>query len=223
MSAIPPAKESSLLDEVKPRLRGWLHLGTVPLALVGGLLLILFASSTAGRWAGVVYLVAALALFGNSALYHRGTWGARTHATLRRIDHANIFIFIAGTYTPLAVMMLTGRSRVLLLTIVWAAAAAGVLFRVFWLGAPRWLYVVLYVAMGWAAVGWLPQFWHTGGPLVVILIIAGGLIYSLGALVYARKSPNPSPTWFGFHEIFHACTVVAALCHYAAIAMVSFR
>lgn len=223
MSATPTGSERSVLDEVKPRLRGWLHLASVPLALVGGLSLILFASTSAGRWAGLVYLIAALALFGNSALYHRGTWSPRTHTTLRRIDHANIFIFIAGSYTPLAVMMLSGHSRVLLLTVVWSSAAAGVLFRVFWLGAPRALYVVLYIAMGWAAVAWMPQFWHTGGPLVVWLIIAGGLVYSAGAVVYARKSPNPSPTWFGFHEIFHACTVVAALCHYAAIAIVSFR
>ncbi|MGJ6980862.1 PAQR family membrane homeostasis protein TrhA [Aestuariimicrobium soli] len=202
---------------LKPRLRGVLHTIMAPLAFVGGLVLLVITPTIGGRLAAAVYLTSSLALFGNSAVYHRGRWTDRVQATLRRVDHANIFLFIAGTYTPLATQLLTGRSRVALLALIWIAAGLGVAFRVLWLSAPRWLYTVLYVLMGWAAVGWLPTFWRDGGPLVVALVIGGGLVYSLGALVYGRKRPNPSPTWFGFHEIFHACTVIAALLHFAAI------
>ena len=208
---------------VKPRLRGWLHTIMAPLAFIGGLVLLVVTPTLAGRAAAAVYLTSSLALFGNSAVYHRGRWTDRVHATLRRIDHANIFLFIAGTYTPLATQLLTGRSRVALLVLVWVAAGLGVAFRVLWLSAPRWLYTVLYVLMGWAAVGWMVAFWRNGGPLVVALVVAGGLVYSAGALVYARKRPNPSPLWFGFHEIFHACTVVAAILHFAAILVATFR
>ncbi|MGA4670908.1 PAQR family membrane homeostasis protein TrhA [Propionibacteriaceae bacterium Y1923] len=213
---------ADVVAAVKPRLRGWLHTGMTPLAFLGGLVLIIFTPTIGGRVAVAVYLLSALLLFGNSAVYHRGTWSERTTRLLRRFDHANIFVFIAGTYTPLAVQLLEGRSRVALLVLIWVAAALGVGFRVLWLSAPRWLYTALYLLMGWAAVGWLGQFWTNGGPLVVALIIAGGLVYSLGAVVYARKRPNPSPTWFGFHEIFHAATVVAALCHFAAICVATF-
>ncbi|MGA4508105.1 PAQR family membrane homeostasis protein TrhA [Propionibacteriaceae bacterium G1746] len=207
---------------VKPRLRGWLHTGMTPLIFLGGLVLLILTPSIGGRTAVAVYLLSSLMLFGNSAIYHRGRWNDTVAGVLRRIDHANIYLFIAGTYTPLAVQLLSGPSRVALLALVWTAAAAGVLFRVLWLSAPRWLYTALYLLMGWAALGWLPQFWTNGGPLVVVLVVLGGLVYSFGAVVYARKKPNPSPTWFGFHEIFHAATVVAALCHFAAICVATF-
>lgn len=212
----------AMINEIKPRLRGWLHTIMTPLCLVGGLVLLILTPTVGGRLAAAVYVATSLLLFGNSAFYHRGHWTDRVKAVFRRVDHANIFVFIAGTYTPLAVQLLTGNSRVTLLVIVWSAALLGVIFRVVWINAPRWLYTALYVLMGWAAVGWLPAFWRDGGPLVVALIIGGGLIYSLGALVYARKRPDPSPTWFGFHEIFHACTVVAALMHFAAIVLATF-
>jgi hemolysin III len=208
--------------ELKPRLRGWLHTVMAPLTLVGGLVLLIWTPTVEGRAAAAVYTLTSLALFGNSAVYHRGNWTDRVRATFRRVDHANIFLFIAGTYTAMAVQLLTGTSRTLLLALIWGIAVLGVGFRLFWLAAPRWLYTVLYVLMGWVAVFWLVQFWASGGPAVVLLILAGGLIYSYGALVYGRKRPNPSPTWFGFHEIFHACTVAAALCHYAAICVATF-
>jgi hemolysin III len=162
-------------------------------------------------------------LFGTSATYHRFGWGKTGAAILRRMDHSNIYLFIAATYTPLALLLLTGTSRVLLLVCIWASAILGVLFRVLWLSAPRWLYTALYIGMGWAAVAWLPQLWSSGGGLVIGLIGLGGLIYTGGAVVYALKRPNPWPTWFGFHEIFHTCTVLAAGCHYAAIALITFR
>ncbi len=211
------------VGDIKPKLRGWLHASAVPLSLVGGILLIVFATTTLGRVGGAVYLAASLLLFGTSAVYHRFGWGRKGAAILRRMDHSNIYVFIAATYTPLALLLLTGTSRVLLLVSIWASAIVGVLFRVLWLSAPRWLYTALYVAMGWAAVAWLPQLWSSGGGLVIGLIGLGGLIYTAGAVVYGLKRPNPSPTWFGFHEIFHTCTVLAAGCHYAAIALITFR
>lgn len=207
----------------KPRLRGWLHQFFAPVMLVAGMALVVLAHTVGQRLGCAIYTLSGILLFTNSAFYHRGTWSARAHAAFRRVDHANIFVFIAGSYTPMAIGMLHGSSLKLLLTVIWSCAAVGVLFRVFWLGAPRWLYVALYLAMGWAAVGWLGTFWQVGGPAVVLLIALGGLIYSAGALAYGLKRPNPWPDVFGFHEIFHACTVLAAICHYIAICLVLFR
>ncbi|QIK71561.1 hemolysin III family protein [Propioniciclava coleopterorum] len=208
---------------LKPRLRGWLHLGMTPLIQLAGVILLVATPSLQGRIGVAVYLAGATLLFGTSAIYHRGSWGPRAAAVLRRMDHANIFVFIAATYTPLALTLLDARDAATLLTLVWVIAAAGITVKVLWMSAPRWLYTAMYLAMGWVAVWWLPTFWSSGGPAIVSLIIAGGLVYSLGALVYARKRPDPSPTWFGFHEIFHACTIVAALCHFAAIALCVLR
>lgn len=216
--------EPSLTESTpaKPVLRGWLHAGMAPVVFVAGLVLVIFAPTLSGRIGGGVYLLAAMMLFGTSAAYHRGNWSPATLAVFRRVDHSNIFIFIAGTYTPLCLMMLDGSSRTTLLVLVWSIAVAGVVFRVLWLSAPRWLYSMLYVAMGWVALWWLPAFWATGGPAVVILVLAGGVVYSAGAVAYALKRPNPIPGWFGFHEVFHACTVVAAICHFVAICLVTF-
>lgn len=213
---------ANTLRPLKPKLRGWLHAGWTPLALVGGLVLVIGAPTGLGRIGGAVFLVGSLLLFGTSALYHRFTWSPAAEAVLRRLDHANIFVFIAATYTPLALLLLTGGSRVTLLALVWTAAVFGLLFRVLWLSAPRWLYTALYLLMGWAALGWLGQFWSAGGPLVLSLIVAGGLCYTAGAIVYARKRPDPSPRWFGFHEIFHLGTLLGSACHYAAIAIATF-
>ncbi len=206
----------------KPRLRGWLHLGMTPLAVVGGVLLVILAPSLSGKLGSAVWTGGALLLFGTSAAYHLGDWAPRTTALLRRWDHANIFIFIAATYTPLALTLLPGGEAQKLLVLIWSVAFVGLLGRVFWQGAPRWLDVVYYLGMGWAGLAWLPAFWVNGGPLVVGLIGLGGLFYTVGAVVYGRKKPNPSPEWFGFHEIFHACTIAAALCHLAAIAVAVF-
>ncbi len=209
-------------DALKPRLRGWFHQGFTPVILLAGLVLVAFGRTASIRFASAIYLVSALLLFGNSAFYHRGNWTPKVKAVFRRVDHANIFVFIAGTYTPLSVAMLHGRSLVQILVLIWTCALVGVLFRVFWIDAPRWLYVGLYVAMGWAAVGWMSQFLEAGGAGVVALIAAGGLVYTVGALAYAFKYPNPWPEWFGFHEIFHICTIIAAICHFIAICLVAF-
>jgi hemolysin III len=217
--APPPTRPPAGPVPPKPRLRGWLHLGAAPLLLAASIVFLVLVNGAAGHIAMAVYLVTSFLLFAHSATYHLGRWPSAVDAVLRRIDHSNIYLFIAGTYTPLAALLLTGAARTVLLAVVWSAAAAGVAFRVLWLGAPRWLYVCFYVAMGWAAVWWLPQFWAAGGPAVVWLVVAGGLVYSAGALVYARRWPDPAPRWFGFHEVFHACTVAAAACHFTAIAL----
>jgi hemolysin III len=209
-----------VLAVVKPRLRGWLHAGMAPLALAAGIVLISLAATPAGVVGGAVFLTASVLLFGTSGVYHRGTWGARGQAILRRMDHSNIYVFIAATYTPLALILLDGASRMILLVLIWSAAVGGLLFRL-WLSAPRWLYTVLYIAMGWTALGWLGAFYHAAGPAVLILILAGGICYTLGAIVYARKRPDPSPAWFGYHEIFHVGTIAGFVCHYAAIFMIT--
>ena len=207
----------------KPRLRGWFHLGMAPFVQLAGLILIVAAPALIARIGIAIYLVGATLLFATSAIYHRGTWSPRMGGFLRRLDHANIFIFIAGTYTPLALLLLDAGHATVLLTLIWAIAAFGIAFKLGWMGAPRWLYTGLYIAMGWVAVGWLIPFWNAGGPVIVALIVLGGLIYSAGAVVYALKRPDPSPRYFGYHEIFHACTIVAAICHFVAIAMVTLR
>jgi hemolysin III len=217
------SKAQEVLDQLKPHLRGWLHAGMTPLAAAGGIVLICLAPTAIGKIGGAIYLAASLLLFGTSAIYHRGSpWSPRREAVLRRMDHANIYVFIAATYTPLALQLLTGTSRALLLGLVWGAALAGLLFRLFWLTAPRWLYTALYLMMGWAAVGWLGQFYAAGGAAVLVLVVVGGLLYTLGAVVYALKRPNPSPRWFGFHEIFHAFTIAAFISHYIAISIVTY-
>ncbi len=206
----------------KPKLRGWLHLGMAPAMFILGLVFTIFAPTLLGRIGCGVYTLSAVQLFGTSAAYHRGNWSERANAVFRRIDHSNIFVFIAGTYTPLTLTLLDGWSRWSLLILIWSIAVLGVVFRTTWLGAPRWLYTLLYVAMGWAALGWLAQFWASGGPGVVILLLLGGLIYSLGAVAYGTKRPRLSPRWFGFHEVFHSCTIVAATLHAIAIGLAVF-
>jgi len=206
----------------KPRLRGWLHLGTFPLALAGGIALVCIAPGATAKVAGAIYALTAALLFGVSAVYHRGTWSPRVHGALKRFDHANIFLIIAGTYTPFALLLLDGRDARILLTVVWVGALLGILFRVFWVGAPTWLYVPIYLALGWAAIFWLPDFARAGGPAILTLIIVGGLLYSIGAVVYATKRPNPSPRWFGFHEVFHAFTLAAFTSQHVGVWLAAF-
>ncbi|MFI1675973.1 hemolysin III family protein [Streptomyces sp. NPDC020607] len=206
-----------LTELIKPKLRGWLHAGMAPAALIAGVALICLARTPQAAVACGVYSVTAWLLFGTSAICHRGTWGPLGEALLRRLDHANIFLIIAGTCTPLAVVLLPPDRRAVLLWIVWVGALAGIAFRVLWIGAPRWLYTPCYLALGWAPVRYLSDFLHAGGAAVLILVVVGGLLYSAGAVVYALQRPNPSPRWFGFHEVFHACTMAAFTAHYIAI------
>ncbi len=206
--------------EIRPTWRGWIHAATFPIAIIGGIILIIATQGTPGKWASAVFMTSSLLLFGNSALYHRFDWGPRTKATLKRIDHANILLLISGTYTPIAVMALPPDQGTILLVVVWTGALLGILFRVFWIGAPRWLYVALYLALGWAAVMYMPQLFRAN-PVMMLLVIIGGLLYTGGAVVYALKKPNPWPGHFGFHEIFHVCTVLAFLCHWTACLLIA--
>jgi hemolysin III len=204
---------SGALQAVKPRLRGWLHAGTFPVSVIFGIVMVIIAPHERARVSVAVFALSASLLFGVSALYHRGTWSPRMDGVLRRLDHANIFLIIAGSYTPFTVLLLPDGPAHTLLWIVWSGAVVGVAFRVLWVGAPRCLYVPVYVALGWVAVGYLPEFLHGGGPAVLTLVVLGGICYTLGGLVYGLRRPNPSPRWFGFHEVFHALTVVAFVLH----------
>ncbi|WP_344782011.1 PAQR family membrane homeostasis protein TrhA [Microbacterium kribbense] len=208
--------------EITPTWRGWIHAGTFPVAIAAGIVLIVLAHGTPGKWAAAVFMATSLLLFGNSALYHRFAWQPRTKAVLKRIDHANILLLIAGTYTPLAVLALPTRQTMTLLIIAWGGAVLGIVFRVFWIGAPRWLYVALYLALGWAAVMYIVPLFQANGAMM-ILVIVGGLLYTAGAVAYATKKPNPWPGRFGFHEIFHVCTVLAFLCHWTACLLIALR
>jgi hemolysin III len=223
-------KAAEKFAAVKPKLRGWLHLVTAPLALAGGIVLIVLSPTASTRWGSAVFALSALMLFGVSAIYHTGTWSPRVWAFLRRFDHANIFILIAGTYTPITLILLDGTQRVVLLTTVWTCAILGVLFRVFWTDAPRWLYTPIYIGMGWAALFFLPGFIDGaeqvlgGGTAVTVLVLiaVGGGLYTLGGVVYGFKRPNPWPQYFGFHEIFHTFTILAFAAHYVGVSVATY-
>jgi hemolysin III len=210
-----------------PRLRGLLHAGAFPAAIVAGVVLITFAPTQPGRLAAAIYSLACMALFGVSAAYHRSPLGSRRRGVLARLDHVSILLLIAGTYTPLAVLALRGWTRISVLAIIWAAAIVGIPIRLAWRRtwrpAPRWLITSLFIALGWVAVLVLPQLLRGAGAAALVLVLAGGLLYSLGAVVYALKRPDPSPQWFGYHEVFHAITIVAYLAQYAAVSLVVYR
>ncbi|MFB9234773.1 hemolysin III family protein [Plantactinospora siamensis] len=208
------------VDIGKPLLRGWLHTYAFFVAIVCGIVLCSLAAARPG-WTPLVacgiYSLTVCGLFGTSALYHRRVWSERGYQVMRRLDHSMIFVFIAGTYTPFCLLLLPGHGGRLLLTLVWAGALAGVAIKLIWPHAPRWLSAPLYIALGWVAVAVLPDILHNGGVTALVLMVAGGLAYSVGAVFYALRRPNPWPTVFGHHEFFHACTLVAAICHHIAI------
>lgn len=201
---------------IKPKFRGWLHAGATPVALIAGIILVSLAPSAAGKATSAVYALTGLLLFGVSAVYHRGNWQPKTKLVLKRLDHSNIMLVIAGTYTPLAWALLEPSKATLLLWLIWCGAIAGVAFRVIWPHAPRWLYVPIYCALGLAALFYVPDFFAANPPAAV-LVCVGGAFYIAGAVFYGIKKPNLSPTWFGFHELFHAFTVIGFSCHFAAI------
>lgn len=208
-------------QSVRPRLRGWLHTGTFPVAVAAGIVLVSLAPGGRARTTAAIFSTTAALLFGVSALYHRGDWSPRITGLLKRLDHANIFLIIAGTYTPFSVLLLPPGAARILLSLVWGGAALGVLFRVLWVHAPRWLYVPVYVALGWVAVVYLPDFLN-GGVAAFVLVVVGGLLYTAGGVIYGLKRPDPSPHWFGFHEVFHALTVAAFVSHYVGVSLVVY-
>ncbi|MBP3037236.1 hemolysin III family protein [Arthrobacter sp. zg-ZUI100] len=206
---------ADILD-IKPKFRGWLHAGATPLVLAAGIVLIALAPTTGTRIASTVYAVTGVLLFGVSAVYHRGNWSPKVKRILKRLDHTNIMLVIAGSYTPLAWALLPPEKAEVLLWFIWGGAVAGVLFRLVWLNAPRWLYTPVYIALGLAALVYIPDF-LTVNPAAAVLVCVGGAMYIAGAVIYALKKPNPSLDWFGFHEIFHAFTLAGFACHYIAI------
>lgn len=205
---------------LRPRLRGWLHLYAFGAAIVCGIVLCSLAAAQPG-WkplvACLIYAVTVCGLFGISSLYHRKIWGPRGYAIMRRLDHSMIFVFIAGSYTPFSLLLLPDGRATVLLAAIWVGALGGAVLKVVWPHAPRWLGVPLYIGLGWAAVFVLPDILHRGGVTALVLLIVGGVTYSVGAIFYALKWPNPWPTTFGHHEFFHACTLVAAICHHVAV------
>ncbi|GGI13672.1 hemolysin III [Galliscardovia ingluviei] len=202
----------------KPAMRGMIHLIAAPLALAAGIVLICLAPSAPLRWACAVFMVSSLILFGNSALYHLGDWSPKVTDILRRIDHVNIFLLIAGTYTPVS-FALEPFWRNLILATIWTCTVVALLIHVIWINTPRWLYAVVYILFGVSGVAYLRLFWLSphAGPAVVCLIVAGGLCYIAGAIVYIFRKPDPWPKVFGFHEIFHCGTVLGFACHMVAI------
>jgi hemolysin III len=211
-----------VIDEVKPRLRGWLHAATAPLALAGGVVLIVLSPTPMTRTGSSIFAASALALFTASATMHRGRWSPRTGLWLRRLDHSSIFLLIAGSYTPFTLLLLHGRDRTTLLCVAWGGAALGIVFRLFWPQAPRWLYTPIYMALGWAAVFYFPAFFHRAGTAVITLMVLGGALYTIGGIVYGFKKPNPSPRWFGFHEVFHTLTILAFVTHYIGVSIATY-
>jgi hemolysin III len=206
----------------KTLLRGWLHVGVLPVAVIGGLVLVALANGVAATWSSFVFVLSSLLLFGISAVYHRFNWSPPVKAVFRRLDHANIFILIAGTYTPLGVLALPSEKGFWLLLGVWIGAGLGILFRVLWLGAPRWAYVPLYLILGLVSVIYIPDL-AAANVAMLVLVLVGGAAYVTGAIVYGIKRPNPFPGVFGFHEVFHALTVVAFLCHWTAVLLVALN
>ena len=206
----------------KPKLRGVIHLVMSPISLVAGLVMISAASELRGRITLGIFTLTAVTLFTCSALYHRVNWSNKYRGLWRRIDHANIPILIAGTYTPFAVFLLNSNQRNILLTAVWVGALSTSFMRIVWLSAPRWLYVAAYILLGWAALAFIPTFYHNGGVAVFSLIALGGICYTAGGVVYALKKPNFNLNWFGFHELFHALTAAAFVCHFIAAVLTVF-
>src|SRR4051812_5642834 len=211
--------------DTRPRMRGWLHLFAFFGSIVAGAVLVPLGSVLGARagFSVAIYCLTILGLFGTSALYHRRRWSPRGWKLMKRADHSMIFLFIAGTYTPFAFLAVSEPTGWWLLGTVWTGAALGIALKMVWPHAPRWLGVPIYLALGWAAVFVLVDILDLVGATVLVLMAVGGLLYSVGAIAYASKRPNPWPGTFGYHEGFHAMTIVAAACHYIAVYFAVFN
>jgi hemolysin III len=204
---------------VKPRLRGVFHQYAFFVSLASGTLLVLLAATPRASVAAAIYAASVSALFGVSALYHRITWNGPARRRLRRLDHAMIFLLIAGTYTPVGLLVLDGTLATVVLAVVWGGAVAGTVLEVVWTGAPRWLGGTIYLALGWVAVVAMPQLFAQLGVAGGLLIVAGGLVYSAGAAVYALRRPDPVPAVLGYHEVFHLLVIAGVAAHFLAISL----
>jgi hemolysin III len=211
-AAVPEAR-------VKPRLRGVSHQCAFFVSLASGTLLVLLATTTKATLAAAIYAVSVSALFGASALYHRVNWTGPARRRMRRLDHSMIFLLIAGTYTPVGLLVLRGTLATVVLAVVWGGALAGIVLELLWTGAPRWLGGTVYLALGWVAVVAMPQLVAELGAVGGLLIVAGGLVYSAGAAVYALRRPDPVPAVFGYHEVFHLLVIAGVAAHYLAISL----
>lgn len=208
---------------VKPLCRGVLHQGAFFVAIILAPLVLLSADAFRARLAAAVFALSVAGCFGASALYHRVTWAPRVRRWMRRVDHAGVYLLIAGTYTPVSLLVLDRTWGRVILTIVWAGALAAILVRFAWLDAPTWVSAAIGMALGWLSVVALPQLFERLQPSALALLIAGGLLYSVGGIVYACRKPDPLPRVFGYHEVFHALTIAAAACQYVAIALFVIR
>ena len=214
MSGIPTA-----ISAVKPRLRGVLHQWAFFVSLVTGAVLVLVAPGGRATLAVSIYSVTVAGLFGVSAIYHRVNWvSAGARRWMRRLDHSMIFLLIAGTYTPFALLVLHGTLATAILVAVWGGALAGIVLNLVWIDAPKWLTAVVYVALGWVAVATFPALFHDLGVTPTMLIALGGVLYTIGAVVYAVRRPDPAPAVFGYHEVFHALVIAAAAVQYGVVA-----
>ncbi len=209
------------METETPKLRGVFHIGGFIASLAAGIVLGVLADRGRENLASWIYVASLAAMFGCSALYHRYPWRTGAgRAWARRLDHSTIFTFIAGTYTPFALVSLEGRTPVVILIVVWAGAALGILLNLVWIDAPRWLTAIAYLAVGWAGVAVIPQLFSDVGIAPGVLIVVGGGLYTLGAVAYATKRPNPIPAWVGFHEVFHALVLAAAVVQFVAVSLV---
>lgn len=213
---------SQELGTTPPKLRGWLHLLATPLVIIASLVLFIL-SGESFKLAVALYSITAIMLFSVSAVYHRVPWVPAKKKIWRRWDHANINLLIAGSYTPFAVALLDDRDRNILLAVVWTGALIGVALRVFWVGAPRWLYVANYLLLGWVAIIYTPQLYKEGGLWVLLPILIGGLLYSIGTIFYALKLPGRNAKYFGFHELFHVFVLAAWISQYLAVSFAIYR
>jgi hemolysin III len=205
--------------ELRPRLRGVFHQWAFVASLGVGILLVAGTTGAAERVSAAVFATAVATMFGVSALYHRITWQPRARRWMRRLDHAAIYLLIAGTYTPFGVLVLSGVWRWTILPIVWGGAAAAIALKLAWVDAPGWLSAALGIGLGWVGVIAFPQLWAHSGLAGLVPLLLGGLLYTVGAIVYARRRPDPVPTVFGYHELFHVLVVAAAACQYVAVAV----
>jgi hemolysin III len=210
---------SNVAQAVKPRLRGVLHQWAFFVSLVAGSALVVIAPAGRATFATAVYALTVAGLFGVSAIYHRVNWvSVRARRWMRRLDHSMIFLLIAGTYTPFALLVLHGTLASAILIAVWGGALAGIVLNLVWIDAPKWLTAVVYVALGWVAVAAFPAMFHDLGVTPTMLVALGGVLYTLGAVVYAAHRPDPAPAVFGYHEIFHALVIAAAAVQYSVVA-----
>lgn len=211
--------DGPLRPELRPRLRGVSHQWAFFASVVTGIALVAAAPEGTATLAAAIYAVSVAALFGTSAIYHRVTWrSVDARRWMRRLDHSMIFFVIAGTYTPFALLALEGTIATVILVVVWVGAAGGIVLKLLWIDAPKWLVAAVYVALGWVALAAFPQLYEGLGLTATAMVAGGGVLYTLGAVVYALRRPDPSPRVFGYHEVFHLLVIAAAALQYAVVA-----